>query len=48
MNKLTLARRRRLRERRAFVKRALAGQTDYPLTNEELESQLRENQRGGS
>ena len=28
----------RMRERRAFIEKALAGQTDYPLTNEELEA----------
>jgi hypothetical protein len=27
-----------MRERRAFIERALAGRTDYPLTNEELEA----------
>jgi hypothetical protein len=28
----------RMRERRALIERALAGQTDYSLTNEELEA----------
>ena len=28
----------RMRERRAFIQKALAGRTDYPLTNEELEA----------
>jgi hypothetical protein len=28
----------RMRERHAFVEKALAGRTDYPLTNEELEA----------
>jgi len=28
----------RLLERRAFIEKALAGQTDYALTNEELEA----------
>ena len=28
----------RMRERRAFIEKALAGQTDYPLTNAELEA----------
>jgi hypothetical protein len=28
----------RMRERQAFIDRALAGQTDYALTNEELEA----------
>jgi hypothetical protein len=28
----------RMRERRAFIEKALAGQTDYALTNEELEA----------
>jgi hypothetical protein len=28
----------RMRERHAFIEKALAGQTDYPLTNEELEA----------
>jgi Arc/MetJ family transcription regulator len=28
----------RLRERRAFIEKVLAGQTDYALTNDELES----------
>jgi len=28
----------RMRDRRAFIERGLAGQTDYGLTNEELES----------
>jgi hypothetical protein len=37
-NKLTLAPGRRLRERLAFIEKALAGRTDYPLTNEELEA----------
>jgi len=27
-----------MRQRRAFIEKALAGQTDYPLTNEELET----------
>jgi hypothetical protein len=27
-----------MRERRAFIEKALAGQTDYPLTNEQLEA----------
>jgi hypothetical protein len=30
----------RLLERRVFIEKALAGQTDYPLTNEELEAHL--------
>jgi len=28
----------RMREKRAFIEKALAGQTDYPLTNDELEA----------
>ena len=28
----------RMQERRAFIEKALTGQTDYPLTNEELEA----------
>jgi hypothetical protein len=28
----------RLRERRAFIEKVLSGQTDYALTNDELES----------
>ena len=28
----------RMMERRAFIEKALAGQTDYPLTNAELEA----------
>ncbi|MDQ6632903.1 MAG: type II toxin-antitoxin system VapB family antitoxin [Verrucomicrobiota bacterium] len=28
----------RMQEKRKFIQRALAGKTDYPLTNEELES----------
>ena len=28
----------RMRQRRAFIEKALAGQTDYGLTNEELEA----------
>jgi Arc/MetJ family transcription regulator len=28
----------RMRERRAFIEKAMAGQTDYPMTNEELEA----------
>jgi hypothetical protein len=28
----------RMRERRAFIEKVLAGHTDYPLTNEELEA----------
>jgi Arc/MetJ family transcription regulator len=28
----------RMRQRRAFIEKALAGQTDYALTNEELEA----------
>jgi len=28
----------RMRQRRALIEKALAGQTDYPLTNEELEA----------
>ncbi|HEX4644591.1 MAG TPA: type II toxin-antitoxin system VapB family antitoxin [Verrucomicrobiae bacterium] len=28
----------RMRERRAFIEKALTGKTDYPLTNEELEA----------
>lgn len=28
----------RMRERREFIEKALAGQTDYALTNEELEA----------
>jgi Arc/MetJ family transcription regulator len=28
----------RMRERRSFIEKALAGQTDYALTNEELEA----------
>lgn len=28
----------RMRERQAFIERALSGQTDYALTNEELEA----------
>jgi hypothetical protein len=28
----------RMRERRAFIEKALGGQTDYALTNEELEA----------
>ena len=28
----------RLQEKRAFIEKALAGQTDYALTNEELEA----------
>jgi hypothetical protein len=27
-----------MRQRRALIERALGGQTDYPLTNEELEA----------
>jgi hypothetical protein len=28
----------RMRQRRAFIEKALAGQTDYPLTNEQIEA----------
>jgi len=28
----------RMRQRHALIERALAGQTDYPMTNEELET----------